>query len=80
MAIDFEETLVKLSKAKDGDILVLKCDDAVDSQRLDRQDGLRHPQANQQTYLFDTHGDLTLMSGDEARSILERIVATQKGS
>jgi len=27
MAIDFEETLVKLSKAKDGDILVLKCDD-----------------------------------------------------
>lgn len=76
-----EALLMRTSKAKDGDILVLKDEGTIDHHLLGQfRDAICQATGkNLIVLVLPVESDITLIEADEARSILERIAA-QKGS
>lgn len=74
-----EALLMRTSKAKDGDILVLK-DGTIDYEQLrDLREAICKATGKKLALLvLPTDSDITLIEADEARSILERIAACKE--
>lgn len=74
-----EALLMRTSKAKDGDLLVLK-DDTIDYEQFRnlREVICKVTGKKLALLVLPTNSDITLIEADEARSILERIAARKE--
>lgn len=74
-----EALLMRTSKAKDGDLLVLK-DDTIDYEQFRslREAICKATGKKLVLLVLPTDSDITLIEADEARSILERIAACKE--